>query len=244
MQPLSRVERDKLNQRESNIELLRLIAMVMVLICHLDFHINGIPDLNDIVNNPVGNVARVVFSSLSKCCVIVFVFISGWFGIRFSIKTISGFLFQCLYFSLGAFLFLFIIGINDFPPMGLLRCFGFGDSCWFEKAYLALIILSPVLNIFADSVSRRQFRQTIVLILLFQTVYGLTGSTEYINQGYSVFTFCSIYLLARYLSIYHRDGVKRPAMIYFGCSVINVLIYVGLGYVNYQGLSRAMLIPS
>ena len=82
--------------RQSNFELLRIIAMFMVLILHADFGALGQPDKAEIMNFPFAATLRVILEMASIVAVNVFVLISGWFGIRHSIKgiTMSLFLFR------------------------------------------------------------------------------------------------------------------------------------------------------
>lgn len=56
-------------ERDSNIELLRLIAMFMVLIVHADFFSLGVPTHDDIISAPTSAFLRFFFESLSIVCV-------------------------------------------------------------------------------------------------------------------------------------------------------------------------------
>ena len=83
--------------RDSNIELLRMLAMFLVLLVHADFFSLGTPTLQDIQTSTLDSTLRIFFEALSIVCVNVFVLISGWFGIRPSLKGVSNFIFQCLF---------------------------------------------------------------------------------------------------------------------------------------------------
>ena len=85
--------------RESNFELLRIIAMFMVLILHADFQALGAPTRADIISSPITSTLKVFFEMASIVAVNVFILISGWFGIRPSIKGFCKFAFQYLFFS-------------------------------------------------------------------------------------------------------------------------------------------------
>ena len=84
--------------RQTNIELLRILAMFMVLVVHADFVALGEPSWTSIVGNPVVEGGRSLIEIAAKVCVNVFILISGWFGIKPSIRGFLGFTFQCLYF--------------------------------------------------------------------------------------------------------------------------------------------------
>ena len=84
-------------ERLSNFELLRMIAMFLVLLVHADFFSLGEPTAEECVTNPVDVIPRLLFWSLSIACVDIFVLISGWFGIKPRVKGICNFLFQCFF---------------------------------------------------------------------------------------------------------------------------------------------------
>lgn len=229
--------------RDTGIELLRIIAIVMVLVCHIDFHAVGNPGIEEIMANPTGTVARVLFSSMSKCCVILFVLISGWFSINASFRGAASFLFQCLYFTLGGYLVMRILGLIPESPMAFLRCFWFGESCWFEKSYFALFLLSPIINKYTEHTDKRHFAMVLFSFLAFQVIYGLTGSTAYINQGYSAFSFIAFYMLGRYARLYFANTLKRPGTIFLVCTLANALLYIGLCRYGLEYLPMSYINP-
>ena len=67
----------KTKTRESGIELLRIIAMLMVMFVHADFLAMGAPSSADVINNVADASVRVWIQALTMCCVDIFVLISG-----------------------------------------------------------------------------------------------------------------------------------------------------------------------
>lgn len=197
------MERNR-QKRESNIELLRIIAMFLVLIVHSDFFSLGAPSAVDIRINSTDSLLRVFFQSLSIACVDIFVFISGWFGIKPKVKGLCNYLFQCLFFLIGIYIVCLVLGVASLSMLGIRGCFAATPLNWFIKAYLLLYILSPVLNAFVDSASRIQFKSLLIAFYLFQFIYGwiFRSSTSFISDGYSTISFIGLYLLARYFKLY------------------------------------------
>lgn len=91
--------------RSSNFELLRIVSMLLVMVVHANFSTIGAPTIEDWNVAPHITFVRHFVESLSIVCVDVFVLISGWFGIRFSMDRLKKFVFQILFFSLGGFAF-------------------------------------------------------------------------------------------------------------------------------------------
>ena len=77
--------------RQSNIELLRIVAMMLVLIVHADFLALGAPDALALKALPVESGLRVWLQGFALVCVDVFVMISGYFGIRPSVRGVLNF---------------------------------------------------------------------------------------------------------------------------------------------------------
>ena len=187
-------------RRESNIELLRIIAMFMVLVVHADFLSLDKPSPEEITIMPLNAFARFFFESASIVCVNVFVLISGWFGIRFSAKGFCKFAFTCVFLLAVVYIAVLITDFNSFFADGLKGLYHKFELNWFIKAYMCLYFLAPVLNAFVDN-SERKTQQTVLIgFFAIQTYYGwFTTTAGYFASGYSPLSFIGLYLLARYI---------------------------------------------
>lgn len=199
---LQRITSITAGPRQSNFELLRILAMFLVLVVHSDFWSIGAPSVDEYQTATLTSVIRSVIQCVSIICVNVFVCISGWFGIKASLKGITTFLFQCVFIVSITYIFALLTGICHFSLTGIRQCLLLDSSLWFVKAYIGLYILSPVLNSFSDSASCRQFVQVLVPFYIFQTLFGIAGAAPYILNGYSVFSFAGLYLLAKFVRKY------------------------------------------
>lgn len=92
---------EKARIRESNIELLRNISMFMILVIHANFVSLPKIEYEELINNTEPSVMRYFIESFGIVAVNVFVFISGWFGIRTRTKSILSFIYQILFFVGG-----------------------------------------------------------------------------------------------------------------------------------------------
>lgn len=194
--------------RQSNMELLRIVAMFMVLVLHADFLSIGDPDKNAFLTNPLDAWTRTVIESMTIVCVNVFVLISGWFGIKPTFKGLGNFVFQCAYFLFGTYAFLVLTRQDPFTFKGLAACFCLTSDFWFIKAYLALYILSPILNAFINTCTKRQLELVLIAFYAFQTIWGWSNAVHWVSGGYSTFSFIGLYLLARYLKLFGLQIVK------------------------------------
>lgn len=212
-------------QRQSNFELLRIIAILLVLILHADFYALEGPSAADIITTPTDSMLRILFQAIAIVAVNVFVMISGWFGINPSKKGFFNLIFQILFYStliyVGAICFKFV----PFTIKGMKDLILATSSNWFIKAYLQLYILSPVLNCFVKQASKSEFELILVGFFVFQTIYGwlFPASTDYIAGGYSPISFIGIYLLARYVRIHRPKWMRCSIRIYCITYLIMIL---------------------
>ena len=127
--------------RLQNIELLRVVCMVFILI----FHIN----LNVILRNDNTsdflNYIALFLNSIVVVAVNCYVLISGYFGINTKLKSIGKLLFQTEFYAILAI----IIGciFAGFSKGYITTLFPFRPSgLWFIPCYMTLYVLSPILN--------------------------------------------------------------------------------------------------
>ena len=212
---------NKRTVRLSNIELLRMLAMFLVLLVHADFFSLGSPSANEIQHKTADAFLRIFFESISIVCVNVFVLISGWFGIKPSFKGLCNFLYQCLFFLTGLYLITVLIGVNEISADGLAGCIFATRLNWFIKAYLLLYFLSPVLNAFVNTATQRTFKLVLISFFTFTCTDGWLEAADFMQHGYSTLFFIGLYLLARYVRLYAPKWSQyKPCKyfaVYFAC---------------------------
>lgn len=214
--------------RESNIELLRLIAMLLIFLVHANYFSLGGVELVDIQQNRCGSFIKALAEQL---CIIgpnVFILISGWFGIRPSIKGGCSILFQVFFYHI--LLVLISILLGDTPSTDIiLGGFYFGRPYWFIIAYLILYILSPVLNIYIENASVRSYLSTLVFFFISEFVYGWITNVGSFASGYSAMSFVGLYLLAGFVRKYSKSllrvGVHMNIILYMFWTVLPVVIF-------------------
>lgn len=216
--------------RESNFELLRNLAMFMVLMIHANFISLPRPLNEELVAAPFATTFRYFIESLGIVCVNVFVLISGWFRVNASLKHVLGFVFQVLFFWIGGYVACLLVGRAEFSYNGVLECFALTKWDWFIKAYAVLLIISPILNAFVDKASEKQFRDVLVAFFLFQFTYGWIGGAErFFVNGYGPLSFIGLYLLAQYI---RRTTAKREKTPFSFPKWVDLLIFFILAIIN------------
>ncbi len=187
--------------RQSNLELLRIVAMLLVLVVHADFLAFGKPDIAQIGSNPCASWLSYWVEAFAIVCVDLFVLLSGYFGIVWRFKSLGAYLFQVLFFAAGICL-AYYAAVRIPPPLKLLSPSSW-PGYWFAVHYFLLYLIAPVLNLLVDRCSRRGLQILLLLFFLVQTYCWYTDDLLFLfKNGYSVVSFVGLYLFARYIRLY------------------------------------------
>lgn len=231
--------------RDSNMELLRIVAMFLVLVLHANFLSFGAPTQATAVASPITVFLRDLLNAMSIISVNLFVFISGWYGIKPNLKKFLSFLFQISFIIAVTLIVYSLISDHHFDRHDIQAIFLMTKEMWFVKSYIILYLLAPALNAFVENVTHKQLMFTILTFYIFQTIYGWAFVVvDWINDGYSPICFIGIYLLARYIHKYEKRWTSLPAkvdlLIFFVISLINAsiaFITITKGFIAYMWLN-------
>lgn len=209
----------KTKERNSNIELLRCVLMVMLLILHFNGQFSPLPNSKGQLTMGWMPHIQLLVEALTIIVVNTFVLISGYFGIKGILKKIISLYFICFFYSLIYFLFntynTHTISVNGI--LDLFLCFTH-TPLWFIESYIALLLFSPILNFAIKNFTRKQYN----IIILFLTVYniymGWFWQVELNTSGYNVMNFIYLYFIGRYINIYKLNlSIKYSSIIYLAC---------------------------
>lgn len=232
--------------RMSNMELLRIVAMFLVMIVHASFLAFGVPSEEACHKDAIGSFGVFFFESMSVVCVDLFVLLSGWFGIRFELRKVAELLFQAFFFALLILAALIAVRpteyfhLNSFSTLLMLN----ESDYWFVKAYIGLCIFSPFLNTFIEKCGERSLRSMIIVFYVFQTFYGWLSidGAGWLCGGYSAVSFVGLYLLARYVRLYGNRIIslsgKFHISVYVGIMLFQAVLAWLVTYVRFPVAGR------
>lgn len=198
------MEREKRNERSSNMELLRIVSMLMVLTVHLDGASLSLPALHgNLAAATVRDWWRLVVEALAITGVNCFTILSGYFGIRLTWKSALRFLAQCAFYSVGIYT---IVKFADggFTLLGWLESWMVltHTDLWYVPAYFILMLVSPVLNAGLESLDRRRFSMLLSAFLLLTLWAGWWWKGKFNPSGYTAWQLVLVYTMARYMRRY------------------------------------------
>ena len=200
--------------RQSNLEALRLLSMLMVLNLHSFWGYNH--------GSGLGQFIDFFRESTSICAVDVFILISGYFGIKWKSKGLFNLLFQCVFYSFAVYAIALALGFIDFELKTFLKCFGcFFLSLGFITNYIVLYVISPLINKYSENVSSKNL--LVFIIVLFVAENTICFTTGILN-------FILFYMVGRFL---RKTNVVEHVIAssmwrgYLICTVIITLLAYG-----------------
>lgn len=220
-----------MKNRESNIELLRLLAMAMVVIGHFCQYDIRTMDIHALVcGSPLSMLTKIWLGRMSGVAVNVFVLISGYFSIRLKAKSVLNFVYLILFWRLAVAALQYACGVNEasalFSPQALNPL-----NIWFVKAYLVLMVISPILNAFAEKVNQRELLKYIAGFYLVAFVSDFIIPIKFwgvFGGGYSAIWFVGLYLIGRYVRVYGLGrfdfSARKNLLVYVGASSLAAIL--------------------
>lgn len=199
--------------RNSNIELLRIVAMLLIVMSHFATH-GTWPELTGL-NGAIINV----MSSFGNLGVDIFVLITGYFLVmsNFKVRAFSKVLCPMIFWNV-LFGGLFLL-TNQVPSLGALV-----EIPWFCIAYLLMYLFVPWLNLLARGMGKAGYRLLIAIgIILFSAVPSATGS-QFTSSVLGWFLF--LYLVGGYIRLH---GVRMSTVGVTFCLILSLaLLTLGL----------------
>lgn len=217
-------------KRDCNIELLRIVLMMMIILYHLIVHGCKIKTLSTnnylTTNKDLIYLALLAFLSIGVNC---FIFISGYYGIKFKIKTLINFSIQALFYSVIIYVVIvFIFQLDEYNTKRFIKSFfPFTSSIWwFFNVYLGIYILSPLINKGIDAINKYQLVIIIALLVYLEATYPIMGMNILSDNGLNFYTLLVMYIIGRFCKTNNIKINNAPIKYCFGYIILFGIIYI------------------
>ena len=235
------------NQRQSNIELLRIISMCMIIAMHYMTKGMKIDKLS--VDNGLHNIIFWIIYAFCLSSVNAYVLISGYFApdAKWSVAKVIRLWIEVLVYSILVPVIMNVFGAFDigaselsvkqqiFMPVTY-------EHYWFATAYIMLLILSPVLSAAVTKLDRKVFSAVLILLII---VFCVIKSVDpylipWDRYGNDVMWFVVLYLTAGYIRMYgipfihnkDQSSMRRIGwIVYIIASMATFLVALELSFV-------------
>lgn len=222
-------------KRQANFELLRIVAMFMIISLH--YLVKGwVATPFPIVakENPVGVLAWLIeaFCIVAVNC---YVLISGYFLVESAWKPgrVFSLLAQVLFYSLLIPIALPLTGVVSWGDMDLYDWIGFAfpfgtEHYWFATAYLVMYLFAPFLAAGIKKMEKRNLQILLALLLAFfsleKTILPVYLATD--RYGYDFGWFLCLFVAAGYVRLYGISWLEKQSHAVGGYALSSLLIWL------------------
>lgn len=215
--------------RMASIELLRSLAMLMVITLHYLDKGGILVPLTE--KQSIAGFCAWLLEAFCIVAVNTYVLVSGYFLTEsgFKLQRLFDLVAQLLFYSILVPAVLVLCGILPASELTLYHLLNYVfpvqmDHYWFATAYILMYLFAPVLSAGVKQLTQKQLKTVIALLLI---VFSLSKSIlpfqlSIDKHGYDVVWFLFLFLIAAYIRLYGIPGLNqsnRGFLLYAGSCV-------------------------
>lgn len=222
------VQSTKIINRNTSIELLRIISMIMIMFHHFAYHGNFEWNYNEIT------IPHLWYNFIlmgGKVGVNIFVLISGFFLIEnterlFQPKKLLKFWGQVVFYSITTYFLSIVLQINNFDIKQIIKiCFPITyPGWWFASTYFMLYLIHPFLNKLLHDLNKNVYQYLILLLVLCWSI--IPTLTTQLFESNSLLWFITLYVIAGYAKIYGFNERLKSKHYFFLFLIVLVCSYL------------------
>lgn len=218
--------------RNSSIELLRIISMFLIVLSH--FSVHGVIEKN---LNFSFNSIYLSCITLGNLGVDIFILISGYYyDSKTNFKKILQIVLITIFYSVILYIFSIFVNVNEFSIKGLIKASMpiLFNNYWFVTAYVLIMLFTPILKIVINNLNRQVFKYLMGLSIILYGIIPLifkvvvNGEIYYSNK---LIELIIVYFIGAYLAKYkdnifskNLNNTKKTLIINFIILVLSAIV--------------------
>lgn len=211
-------------ERKSNLELLRIILIIMVLVLHY-LGIGGVRNNSD-------GVTLFLLNFTESICIVsvnVFVIITGYFMVSknfIKISKILQLILTTFFYGVIIYLVLLITQYSSFNIENIKTFIKSITDSWFITTYIILYFLIPFINKLINMLSKKNFEILLIILIFFFSIWPSVWTFITINDGgYGIINFILMYLIGAYIRLYWDEVncTKKFILVYIENALITTI---------------------
>lgn len=220
-------------KRNTNIEILRIIAILLIVISHYSVH--NVTNVNEL---SLGiNKILLQMMTLGNIGSELFMLITGYYLINSFKVKLSKLLklwLQIIFYSVGVYILFVLLNLEPFSYTTFIKSFlpiTFQEY-WFASVYFIIYLFHPYINTMINNLTQKDFIKLISLSLLMFSILNLiTNQLYYFNE---LIQLIIIYLIGAYYGKYKNNYLDKNKSIklFIISLLILILSTIGLEYLN------------
>lgn len=239
---------EKVKERNSNHELMRIISMFFIVIGHVLTHGAVITNCqNEFLTNVINIIVFIIIVHVNS-----FILVTGYYQCKKTFKQ------SAVWKLMNAALFYRILIAGVLSILGYIsitkgewmkQAFPLNMTMyWFVNAYFILYCISPFLNKLINSLNKKDFKILLLVgFVIMSIIPTITNNGTFNNNGHTVYNFIYLYFIGAYLRNYPLDKeyifakLSKNAyrftliFIFFFCAFSQYILFSfvnSLGYMN------------
>ena len=218
------------SKRNSSFELLRIFSMLLIIMHH--FYVHG----NFTSLSASNEFLMTIFEFGGKFGVIIFILISGYFGVssKFKFTKLLKLILQVWFYSMLFYIIFASIGLVDFS-FETLKSSLFPTTLrtyWFAGYYVILYIFSPFINSLLNTLNQQSNKKLLLLIFTSLVMYYLTKIA--LHTPNVIFIFFIIYTIGAYLRLRPFKFINSKSILLMFNSLLFCLIILLRYFTKYN----------
>lgn len=221
---------ERVDNRNSAFELLRIIAMFMIVWghCMLTTAQNREPYLGTL-----DNIGWFV-GAFTVCAVNLFFLLTGYFtnSKNFRVNRVILVWIKTIFYSIGIYLIVSLLNGTFAWKEFITFCFPiFMKKYWYMQTYIVLALLSPYIAYTLERLDKKKHTVLVAIMLLFfclhETFIKVSMTLDQ-TQGYGIIWACTMLIVGNWLKHYGSDYVdKIPAVCWeIAYGIVSLLIFL------------------
>lgn len=188
-------------ERDSNFELCRLVCMLYIVIYHLIIHVPAVYE-NTSWGLPLRNICHIG--------VVVFVMISGYFGIKRKWKRLLSLALSVSFYNALGITIAVLFFNQQFEIKSLLSIVFpiTKGGYWFITSYAVLYLLAPYINMVLEKLTKQEYILLLVVLGIIVWYGGGVWNND-IGQGRGIMAFILSYSIGSYIRKFYNIETKK-----------------------------------
>lgn len=203
-----------MKRRMYSLDLLRIIAIAMIIVLHYMNKNIGNGLIND--KNFLGLSTHIIESICIIACNIFFL-ISGYCSIEkkeIKISKIVNLILITLFWGIGIYIFYLVFFGQNINISNLKVAFETVFDRWFIIIYIILYMLVPYINKFINLLSQKQYTTLLFILLFFFSIWTMfLTDVTLLDYGYGIVNSLNLYLIGGYINKYKDNIEDKKKMI-------------------------------
>ena len=219
--------------RQSNIELLRILALLMIISCHFATHGGFTFGIGKIT---IPHIWWNILELGGGCGTNIFMMITGYFLVKnteTTPKTNKAILLwlQVFFYSVMLFFLAFPLGYGDTSIKTILRSIlpiSF-EAWWFASVYFVIYLLHPFINLALNAMNKNQYKGLLVLLIIMWSIIPTITTSSF--QSNQLIELIMMYIIGGYISkfgFFEKFKSGKWALLWAFFTIVSIATSLGI----------------